>query len=140
VQIYKEGHGVLVRRTAFFTLAGLVVWGGMSLYDGLVRFDVIKNAALSEYTIPVLGQRPDLAALICWTLVGVVCTWLFKALNREKAADYLIEADTEFQKITWPTWNDAFNSALVVLVFVVLMTLIIAIYDLVLSFILGKVL
>lgn len=137
MHIYKEGHGVLVRRTAFFTLAGLAVWGGMALYDGLVRFDSIKNAYLSDYTLPVLGQRLDLAFLISWALVAAVCVWIFKALNREKTASYLIEADTEFQKVTWPTWNDAFNSALVVLVFVVLMTLIIALYDFILTKLLG---
>jgi preprotein translocase SecE subunit len=139
VQIYKEGHGVLVRRTAFAALAGLSVWGGMTLYDALVQTP-LKKLTLSDYVVPVIGQRPDIAALICWVSVGLTIWWLFKLLNREKYAEYLIETDVEFRKVTWPTWNDAFNSALVVLVFIVILTTLITIFDFSLSKLMGFVL
>lgn len=134
---YKEGHGVLVRRTAFAVLAGVVVWGAMSLYDGLVGVSkTIKDAVLVDYVIPVLRQKLDLAFFVCWALAGVAIWRLLKMLGREKAVDFLIETDVEFRKVTWPAWGDAVTSALVVLVFVVVMTSYIALCD----FSLGKLL
>jgi preprotein translocase SecE subunit len=140
VQTYKEGHGVVVRRTAFVVLSALAVWGAMTLYDALSGFSFVKNSRLIEYKIPVINQYPDAAFFICWAVAGLAIWRIHKLLSREKTADYLIETDVEFRKVTWPSWKDAVTSALVVLLFVVAMTVYIALCDGALSFILGKVL
>jgi preprotein translocase SecE subunit len=140
VQTYKEGHGVLVRRTAFAVLAGMAVWGAMTLYGALVDFKSIQDLKLVNYRIPVLNQYIDAAFFVTWIAAGLVIWWLYRALSRERAADYLIETEVEFRKVTWPTWNDAVTSALVVLLFVVVMTAYIALCDFSLTSLLGWVL
>jgi preprotein translocase SecE subunit len=141
VQIHKEGHGVLVRRTTFVSLALLAVWGGMAFYDFLIStFDSMRKLTLSDYRIPVLGQKPDLAAALSWILIAIACWRIFVFLNKAKTVDYLIEADNEFRKVTWPAWRDAVNSALVVLVFIAVVTFLIAVFDFVLTQLLERAL
>jgi preprotein translocase subunit SecE len=122
VETYKEGHGVLVRRVAFVTLAALLVWGGTELYGWLQSAQWVRNNRWHDYQIPVVHQYIDPAFVICWVVVITGCVLLYRALNRARAADFLIETDTEVRKVTWPTWNDAWNSSLIVLIFVVVVT------------------
>jgi preprotein translocase subunit SecE len=122
VEIYKEGHGVLVRRIAFVTLAALIVWGGTELYGLLNSGKWVQNNRWVDYRIPVIHQYIDPAFAISWIVVIAACVFLYRGLNRPRAADFLIETDTEVRKVTWPSWNDAWNSSLIVLIFVVVMT------------------
>ncbi|HYC77240.1 MAG TPA: preprotein translocase subunit SecE [Planctomycetota bacterium] len=140
METYKEGHGVVIRRVAYLALCVLVVWGGMTIYDLLVRFDAVRKARLVDYRIPVIQQYLDPAFVVCWLLVAAGCVWIYRLLNRERAAEYLIETDNEFRKVTWPTWTDARNSALVVLVFVLVLTGYIIVCDLTLTKILEFIL
>jgi preprotein translocase subunit SecE len=134
VEIYKEGHGVLVRRIAFVTLAALLVWGGTELYSWLEPGQWVRNNRWAGgYKIPVLDQYIDPAFLISWAVVIVGCVLLYRALNRQRAADFLIETDTEVRKVSWPSWNDAWNSSLIVLLFVVVVTGFIFVSDFVIN-------
>jgi preprotein translocase SecE subunit len=122
VEIYKEGHGVLVRRIAFATLAALLVWGGTELYGWLEPAQWVRANRWVMYKIPVVNQFIDPAFVISWVVVITGCVLIYRTLNRPKAADFLIETDTEVRKVNWPTWNDAWNSSLIVLLFVVVVT------------------
>jgi len=125
-EIHKEGQGVVVRRMAFWLLVALIVWGGQSLYTWLIStFEISKKLLFEDgghhdgFEIPVLDQRFDVGFLIAWGVVGLG-TWLvFWFLNRAKSADFLIETNEELRKVTWPSWPDAKNSSVIVLVFVV---------------------
>ena len=70
----------------------------------------------------MIQQYIDPAFAISWVLVIGGCVLLYRALNRPRAADFLIETDTEVRKVNWPTWNDAWNSSLIVLLFVAVVT------------------
>jgi preprotein translocase SecE subunit len=120
--MYKEGHGVLVRRIAFATLAALLVWGGCELYGWLEPGRWVRDNRWVMYRIPVIHQYIDPAFAISWLTVIAGCVLIYRALNRPQAADFLIETDTEVRKVSWPTWNDAWNSSLIVLLFVVVVT------------------
>jgi preprotein translocase SecE subunit len=121
-ETYKEGHGVLVRRIAFVAIASLIVWGGTELYGWLYSGEWVRTHRWVDYPIPVIRQYVDPAFVISWIAVIAGCVLVYRALNRQKAADFLIETDTEVRKVTWPTWSDAWNSSLIVLLFVVVMT------------------
>lgn len=138
-EIYKEGQGVLVRRVAFWVLVVLIVWGGQSLYTWLVnggfgwewmggawqwpaKLILEDKNPLDGYSIPVLDQRFNWGFVVSWGLVALACLWLYRFLNRPRSADFLIETDTEFKKVTWPTRKDAWNSSLIVVVFVLMLT------------------
>jgi preprotein translocase subunit SecE len=120
-EIYKEGHGVLVRRVAFVGLATFLVWGGVELY-GWLQGPWTRGNRWVNYEIPVIRQYIDPAFIISWFVVIAGCIMIYRLLNRPRAADFLIETDTEVRKVTWPTWNDAWNSSLIVLLFVLVVT------------------
>jgi preprotein translocase subunit SecE len=140
VEIYKEGHGVLVRRVAFAGLATAVVWGGTELYGWLQGGDWVRNNRWVNYRIPVINQFIDPAFVISWLVIIAGCVILYRMLNRERAADFLIETDTEVRKVTWPSWNDAWNSSLIVLLFVLVVTGFIFLSDFVINRVLKWVL
>ncbi len=136
---YKEGHGVFVRRVAFVSLALLLFWGGLTLY-GWLQFSWVKEARWVDYEIPVVRQYIDPAFVISWLVIIGGSILLYRLLNSPKAADFLIETDTEVRKVTWPTWNDALSSSLIVLLFVAVMTSFIFICDFVMNKIVGLIL
>jgi preprotein translocase subunit SecE len=123
-EIYKEGHGVLVRRVAFVGLATLLVWGGIELYGWLMAIEWFRHPDRRwvNYRIPVVHQFIDPAFVISWLVIIGGCILIYRLLNKPRSADFLIETDTEVRKVTWPTWNDAWNSSLIVLLFVLVVT------------------
>jgi preprotein translocase subunit SecE len=147
-EIYKEGQGVLVRRCAFWSLVLIVVWGGQSLYTWLFNtFDFTKTLLvegaidpLQGYRIPLLDQRFNWAFVISWGVVLIACFLLWRMLMRPRTADFLIDTDSELKKVTWPSWKDAWNSSLIVVLFVIVLTIFLVSSDFVLNFIFGKML
>ena len=131
-EIHKQGQGVLVRRTGFWALALLVVWGGQSLYTWLINtFDFAKVLVLERdaahhldgWEIPVLQQRFNGGFLVAWGVVGLSLWAIHRLLNKKRSADFLIETNEELKKVTWPSWADAKSSSTIVLGFVVFLAL-----------------
>lgn len=131
-EIYKEGHGVLVRRVTFVALAALLIWGGIEVYHWIGSPDWVKNHRVN-YKIPVLDEYIDPAFGISWVVIIAGAVFLYRFLNAPRAADFLIETDTEVRKVTWPSWNDAWNSSLIVLLFVTVLTSFIVVSDIVIT-------
>ena len=134
----KKGQGLVVRRVAFWSLLILIVWGGQSLYTWLLGFEFAKDLVLGGdptdgELIPVLNQKFDYAFVISWGVVILSGFILHRFLNRPKPADFLIETDNEVKKVTWPSWKDARQSAIIVVVFVAALTLFLMISDWLLS-------
>lgn len=125
-EVHKEGEGLLSRRAAFWGLAILIVWGGLSLYTWLINtFSFCRtlllegdNQYLDGIQIPLLGQRLDVGFVISWAVVIAGLLLFRRWMNRPRTADFLIETDDELKKVTWPSWPDARNSSWIVLVFV----------------------
>lgn len=129
-EIHKPGQGVLVRRFAFWIVAALIVWGGLSLYTWLVtlEWDAFRKPLFEKSTpgqafvIPLLDQRIDPAFFLTWGLIAVGVYLAWRLLNRAKSAEFLVETDSELKKVTWPGWKDVWSSSMIVLVFIALMT------------------
>jgi len=143
----KKGQGLVVRRVTFWSLVVLLVWAGQSLYTWLLRFKVMKTLALDsakEHStgamIPVLNQRFDWAFVTSWLFVAVSLVVVHRILNRSKTADFLIDTDNELKKVTWPTWKDAWQSSVIVVVFVFLLTGLLLISDFILNRSIGFIL
>jgi preprotein translocase SecE subunit len=122
VDIFKPDEAKLTRRLTFFALLIFVIWGGRELGKWLVAivpglnkpFLLSESVILPYYAMPLrLGV---LAAIILTVVAAIV---LYKFLNRERMASLLIETETEMRKVSWPSWADAKQSTVVVLVFVV---------------------
>lgn len=122
---YKPGQGNFVRRGTFWSLVVLIVWGGQTLYGFLVSSWAFAaqllfedKAPLEGTMLPLIEQRLNWAFVISWAVVAVAILFLRKLLNKPNTAEFLIGTDDELEKVTWPNRKDAWNSSLVVMVFV----------------------
>ena len=134
---YKSDQGRLARLAAFWSLAVLLYYGCTSLHGSLTRiFGGLFSKPLIEAwpRIPVLGLSLHAALLITAVVLGVSWYLLYRWQQTPKVADLLIETEAELRKVTWPTFSEAFNSSLVVIVCVVFLMAFLASAD----YLLGK--
>lgn len=143
LNVYKPDQGMLTRWIAFWGVAALVIWGGLALYDWLVgNFDFARTLLLesgSEGTlIPVIDQRLNWAFVLCWiTVLGGTLGVHRMLLANPRNAEFLIATDEEIRKVTWPSWKDALNSAIVVMAFVAILAVFLVLSDRAVEFLFG---
>ncbi len=117
MEIYKKGEGKLTRRVAFYSLLVLSVWGFKTLAIQLSAYKW-ANEELLGFEMPYYNMPLTVGVLVSIVLNIVLALWLFKLLNGEKVAPTLIETETELKKVSWPSWEDARQSTVIVLIFV----------------------
>lgn len=117
MDIYKAGEGKLTRRVAFYSLLILSIWGFKELASTIVRWEWARQT-LIDFPLPYYGQALTIGVLVCLALNVLVAFYIFKYLNSEKPASLLIDTETELKKVSWPTWEDARHSTVIVLIFV----------------------
>ena len=134
--IHKPEQGMLTRWIAFWAVAALVVWGGFSLYSWMVgsldfsRTLLFEQEGAEGFVIPVLEQRFNIAFLISWVVIlGGLLAVQRMLLANPRNAEFLIATDEEIRKVTWPSWKDAKDSAVVVLIFVGLLAVFLVLSD-----------
>lgn len=120
MEVFKKGEGKLARRFAFYSLLVLAIWGCRSLAVWLNNFAWARTKVFSgfEVEIPYYEQPLTygvLASMLLNVAVGVI---LFKLLNKPRPAQTLIDTESELKKVTWPTWPEAKQATLIVLIFV----------------------
>jgi preprotein translocase SecE subunit len=71
--------------------------------------------------VPLLGIRLSGAFAVAAAVFFVASFVLLKYLGRESTAEHLIEVEQEMNKVTWPTFEDATNSSIVVVFTVAIM-------------------
>lgn len=113
---YKKDQGRLVRLVAYWSLALLILYGCMSLYQQLPLWGKSLGEPLLQgmKTLPLLGWKLNAAFLICLLVLGLAWWLLYRWQQKPKVADLLIDTESELTKVTWPTMGDAVNSSLVV--------------------------
>jgi preprotein translocase SecE subunit len=122
---YKKDQGRLTRMAAFWSLAILIFYGCVSLHEELAtRFigDDGKPALgkpILGIRIPVLGMDVTPSLLISGAVLAAALFFLNRWQQTPKVADLLIETEVEMRKVTWPTFAEALNSSVVVIVCVV---------------------
>jgi len=118
VEIYKKGEGKLTRRVAFYGLLILIVWGFKDLSLWLSRWEVWRHVLVGGFPVPVYEQRLTTGVALCIVLTVVAAYLCFKWLNGPKIGQLLIDTETELRKVAWPSWDDARQSTVIVLIFV----------------------
>jgi preprotein translocase SecE subunit len=136
---YKSDQGVYARTTSFLLLGAMAVFGAYTLFYWLLSFRGDADEAgslatdLSGGPLPVLSL-PLTPALLIASAVGLASLWILsRLLNRQKAADILIESETEMRKCTWPSVNETVTSSIVILVVMVFFTFALAGMDWILN-------
>jgi preprotein translocase SecE subunit len=136
---YKPDQGHYARTTALLLLGSLVVFGCHTLYYWLLSFRGDEAAPgfmirdLSGGPLPVLGMPITPALFISVVLATGLLVTLAKLLNRPKAADLLIDCETEMRKCTWPSAKETVTASMVILVVMLFFTAVLAGMDFILN-------
>ncbi len=120
MEIYKKGDAKLTRRVAYFGILVLVVWGFREFAKQLMAWEWTKSTrkVLWNFELPFYQQPLSIAVGICILLTIVVGFYLFKLLNGNRVGPLLVDTESELKKVAWPSWDDAKQSTVIVLVFV----------------------
>ncbi|MBI1849526.1 MAG: preprotein translocase subunit SecE [Planctomycetes bacterium] len=133
-EVYKKGQGQLARWIAAGFLGVLVLFGCYELYWFLYNssaFDFFRSTSLG--TIPFVDQDLNIAFILVVVLFAAGVYGTYWISNLPKAADLLIDTETEMKKVTWPSWPEAMNSSMVVVAAVLVLAIYLAGVDFVLN-------
>jgi preprotein translocase SecE subunit len=131
---FKPDEGRNARQTAFWLGEGMLFFGCYALSGTLSGFDSLASPLVESMpSVPLLGI-PLTGGFLVAAAVFLVGSFLYlRYLAADKIAQHLIEVEEEMQKVTWPTFEDATNSSIVVIVTVLILLGFLALSDLVLG-------
>lgn len=142
---HKPGQAKLTRTVTFLGGLFFVLWGCRSVLNELPSLsrrlkdawnEILFDASAADAWYPdfvFVDSKFSPALTIAVVLLAVGTVWLFWLLNRPKVADALIDMETEMQKVSWPSFSDAWQSTLVVSGFTALIVGLVFTYDLVIK-------
>jgi preprotein translocase subunit SecE len=104
-QWYKPNQGRRVRVTAAVTIAALAALAALEAYTRLAGFGIQVRLA-----VPVLA-------------LAVIVAFGIYVLNWPKVAEFLIDAESELAKVSWPNRQQVLGSTGTVLVLVLLLAI-----------------
>jgi preprotein translocase subunit SecE len=110
--IYKRTQGKRVRQTTAGCVIAWVVFGCFTLYNG-----------------PLMDASREVRVLVPLSL-AVVASWIaFRVVNIPQFADFLIAVEAEMKKVAWPSLQECFRAAAVVIVTMFLLAAVLFLYD-----------
>ena len=133
---YKDGQGIVTRRIAYWSGAGLAIWGARDLWVWLQGFGALQRPLLKGHLLgldlghlPLGGPALSLSVVLA-SAVGVAAwVWVSWFLKRPWLADLLIETESEMKKVSWPARDEAMAATRVVSVAVVAFTVVLLVFD-----------
>ena len=146
MEVYKPGEAKLTRRVSFYTLLLLCAWGfkEFGLWIQSIKLGGIgsffQTELISTISLPWYEQPLNLGVLLAIGLTIGAGYLLFNLLNGKKAASLLIDTEAEIRKVSWPSWQDAKQSTVIVLLFTIFTAVYLAGVEVVLNRIFGWVL
>jgi preprotein translocase subunit SecE len=72
------------------------------------------------------GNYVSVTTLVALALAGVFTFLLYK---RPDTFDYLSDVVVEMRKVTWPSWGETKRSTIIVIVFTIVLSLYLAVFD-----------
>jgi preprotein translocase SecE subunit len=128
---YRSDQGRHARMAAFWAMVFFLVFGCRFMNDLLIQSPALREP-LGGIRIPVVGVSLSPAFLISFGVFVVCLLAVVRWQQRPRVADLLIETEAELRKVTWPKGSEVWNSAIIVIVFVVLLGIFLAATDAVL--------
>lgn len=128
---YRKDQGRYARMFAFWAIVLLVAYGcfhGGGLADVLDRWLGASNTVFVD-PFPILKTLKT-STLVAAGVLAVVGFVVYRVLNRPRIADTLIETEAELQKVTWPTWGEAWQGTVAVTAMVVILFVFLTLVDL----------
>ena len=130
---YRKDQGRYARMLAFWALLLLFAYGcfhGGGLADILDRWMEPNNKVLVD-PFPIL-KTLKVSTCIALAVLAISGFGVHAILNRKRIADSLIETEVEMQKVTWPSWGEAWQGTMAVTVMVVVLFVFLTAVDLLL--------
>lgn len=127
---YRKDQGRYARMFAFWALVLLVAYGcfhGGGLSDLLDHWMGDSNTMFVE-SFPIL-KTLETSTLIALGVLVAVSLVIHRLLNKPRIADTLIDTEGELQKVTWPTWAEAWQGTLAVTTMVIILFLFLTVVD-----------
>ena len=116
--VYKSSQGRICRRLTFIGFSLVFLLWGYSIYRA-ESFGV-KASTITGAVVALLG---------IWAS--------FRAINYPTFADFLVSVEAEMSKVSWPSKQELYVSTRVVLIFMVLFTVLIFLFDVIYGFFFG---
>src|SRR6185295_4141868 len=129
----RPGLGRAVRGTAYVSIAALTAYGAYALYMAPTLTSAWWQPIAGPFTL--MGKEASLRPIL-FPAVGVfmaVMSVVFLVLNREAAADFLVETEGEIKKVSWPARKEYVGSAMIVVLVVAIVSGFLHFVDLYLS-------
>ena len=117
-EFYKSGHGYYTRMGTAIGSGIMLVLGCWALYETLggMRTENPTVKAWLQAGIPA----------VVFAVLGVL---IFKLVNMQRFADFLIQTEGEMKKVSWSSKKEIITSTKVVIITVILMAAILAVID-----------
>jgi preprotein translocase subunit SecE len=116
--IYKPGQGYWTRMCTAGAVALILAMFGYWISENVVP------------RISALNGRSGISAGAIAALMLVIIVFLWRYLNRPKIVDFLVETEKEMGKVNWTDKTALLGSTRVVIIFVVVISLVLFLYDL----------
>ncbi len=134
-EIYKSGQGKYTRIVTFVSAMALGIMGARVLSSNLGEFLPIwldRSDGSDQGTLPAL--KIYLQYGIPTVLVALLGLLMFRIVNRQKSADFLIATEGEMKKVSWSSKKEIVGSTKVVIVTAFIMAAILFTVDMVFIF------
>lgn len=128
---HSKDQGRYARMLAFWALVLLVAYGCFhsgGLVSVLDRYMGDNNPVLID-PFPLLETLKVSTCLAIGVLL-LTGAMIYVFLRRPKVAGTLIETESEMQKVTWPSWGEAWHGTMAVAVMVLVLFVFLSLVDL----------
>lgn len=131
---HKPEEGRHARQTSFWLGVGMIFFGCYALSVELSSWESLRQPVFSGFAELPLLAIPLTGGFLLAALIFLGCAYLYvRFLAKPRIADRLIEVEGEMRKVTWPSFEEASNSSIVVIVTVLVLMGFLALSDLVLG-------
>jgi preprotein translocase subunit SecE len=135
---YKRNQGKVARQATFFAIVAAVAVGAWTMSDG-------ATPEFGAYFVPPALRAqisPQVVAkYVLPMIVLAIGAWAaFRIVNIPRFAEFLISVENEMGKVSWPSRAELFRASMVVIVVIFMLTAILLGYDLVLKWIISRLL
>jgi preprotein translocase SecE subunit len=141
--IYKSGQGYWTRMCTVAGAALIILLSGKFIYDTLPvslrpLFDTSEKLTDSAAKAVAVAHANNMAHNVTIGIVVGVVVGLgllaYSIMNRPTNVDFLIATDSEMKKVNWTSRAELIGSTKIVVIFVVLITLLLFVIDVVFGY------
>jgi preprotein translocase subunit SecE len=139
-EVYKRSQGRLVRQFTCLAIWAAFALGAYRMFEmrGLLFGRMFERFLSDQNTATTVGMA---VGFVVPALVLAVGLWIgYRIVNLPTFADFLIAVEAEMNKVSWPSRTELIRASMVVILLMFGLMIVLFGYDLVLNWLLSKVL